>query len=358
MLFEFNPDAETTEYVINSSNYTELTDIKNVWYTFDLLTEEQKSNPIYYGNSKLPDIGGVDTWRAISRLNCTLGGEQEQVLYNNQNIILNFVNDGGGGNSYLIEGEDEDDIQYPVVVQSLFDIDSAGSSSFVYTFDYDEDGEKIYDTIYVYSKLKNVINDEYKIYYNSTDGGATCTFPEATSLLDESTVPLTFSVPSVDSSDEGYILSVYNPNDDMIGAELSLSLNGDLLYPLAETSNFNIAKAGIYFFELPIESNILQSLDLTLTNLIRGNTKSVVVNKLFKYKKPEGISSEDFLKYIDMIGQYDTDKQFNYTYEVPDNISIPNPLDPYSFMNSYHIYNAFTICQFDTKDTTFTISTR
>ena len=50
-----------------------------------------------------------------------------------------------------------------------------------------------------------------------------------------------------------------------------------------------------------------------------------------------------------------TDYKFDYTYIVPDDVRIDNPLDPDSFWSSNHYCSKFTIAQLDLDNSKITI---
>lgn len=88
---------------------------------------------------------------------------------------------------------------------------------------------------------------------------------------------------------------------------------------------------------------------------------SITFSKLFKYTVPnlEEVNDEehdykisDFTAYdiTDLIDtELDTSHIFNYTYVVPEEDIVRNPLVASSFMDTNHIFNPFTICRWDTS---------
>lgn len=366
---EFDPQGTSTSYEISSTYYTELSDIKSIRYTFNNLSEEQKSIAVNYDNV-LSAMSNIDVWRAISILNLSLDAHKEQPLLSDQALILNY---SSKSHSDVIIGEDAEtssEYLYPVVVQSMLDTNPVMSNNITTTIDIDENDNITYNKIYTYSKLKNVIASsptDITVTY-STEGGATIAFPPSVSLSSRS-AELKFAIPSIESNSEGYIISIYNPYDNLGTAVLTASLQIGTgivipLYPIAEKFNNNLAAPGTYFFILPLESQDYENeltLIITLSNLITSEAKLITINKLFKYNKPENLSDSQFANYINLIPQFDVDNEFLYTYEIPESVYIEDPLKPETFLNSHHIYNSFTICQLNTKNTSnksLIISTR
>ena len=62
------------------------------------------------------------------------------------------------------------------------------------------------------------------------------------------------------------------------------------------------------------------------------------------------MSSSDFTTIENKIATLDTDHIFDYAYTVDPDIEISDPLAPESFLDPYHPFNAYTICQMITDD--------
>ena len=58
---------------------------------------------------------------------------------------------------------------------------------------------------------------------------------------------------------------------------------------------------------------------------------------------------------ISKIAQLDPDTMYDYTYQVDPDVKMDNPLDPQSYLNPYHPFNKFTICQFDLANSNFKV---
>ena len=98
--------------------------------------------------------------------------------------------------------------------------------------------------------------------------------------------------------------------------------------------------------------NIDEILDHTLTlNISEYSDKTTIsIVNCYRYTYPEGMSEDYFQKIYALINNLDSEKHsFDYTLEVDEDDNIENPLAAKSFFKSNHIYNKFTICQFDTS---------
>ena len=331
----------STSYNINSNICTELADIESITYSFDGIN-----------TSVLPSMGNIDNWRATSVLTLNLGNGQEGSLYEGQSIKINYVVPNYDNSYYEIITADPGTTK---TIQSKFEVHSEYSSGVIYTSkDEDEDGNKEYNKLYAYEK---VTSSDPSVVYDEADGGAAVIFsPSAT--LDPESISITFNVPDIEDASQGYLLAVYNPNSDLTGATLRVEFTNNssssILYPLGKDLGYNINEEGTYYYELPVEGT--STLTLVLSNLLRSKPKTIVINKLFKYST--SLEADEFDRYVELIPKFDEERKFNYTYSPSKNNMIEDPLDSESFLNPYHIYNKYTICQLDTSKIKYTVSTR
>ena len=65
---------------------------------------------------------------------------------------------------------------------------------------------------------------------------------------------------------------------------------------------------------------------------------------LYKHKREDG---SEFNNHCALVKKLDKDNKFNYTHVIDSNVLIEDPLKSESFLNDSHIYNKFTICQWD-----------
>lgn len=104
------------------------------------------------------------------------------------------------------------------------------------------------------------------------------------------------------------------------------------------------------------------TLTIQCTNTSEG-TCTLFLDKLFKYVVPnievndkgyeyniEHMTMQDIAKRVDELNLATSDAQFDYTYVVPEDKHIENPLHAKSFIDSNHIYNKFTICKWNASN--------
>lgn len=71
-------------------------------------------------------------------------------------------------------------------------------------------------------------------------------------------------------------------------------------------------------------------------------------NKLYNYYVDDSLKEDNMLnRILDLIASMDKQNIFNYTYVIPQDKLITDPLKSTSFLNSLHVYNPYTICQWN-----------
>ena len=91
-----------------------------------------------------------------------------------------------------------------------------------------------------------------------------------------------------------------------------------------------------------------------------GESASLTINPLIKYEPVSDTTGNSIIPFnpastedqpiIDRIIQLDADNIFDYSYQVPADIVIENPLIAKTFLDAQHIYNQYTICEWDLTD--------
>lgn len=123
----------------------------------------------------------------------------------------------------------------------------------------------------------------------------------------------------------------------------------------ASTEEASFTSAGSYYCRVVINN---QRLDYKLV-IVSKDAATIIFNPLHEYNTEGTIFNNPV--YLNQIynktQQLDTNHYFNYTYEVPEEQLIKNPLDATSFFKSAHIYNKNTIAQWRSQsdESTFTI---
>ena len=96
---------------------------------------------------------------------------------------------------------------------------------------------------------------------------------------------------------------------------------------------------------------------LTLTYEFEKKT-SIIFKPVVKYTRY--LEDALFEKLETLIDQYDYDNEFDYTYKVPEEVKISDPLDPKAFLESNHPFNRCTMCKalIDPKNDTILLTNK
>ena len=118
--------------------------------------------------------------------------------------------------------------------------------------------------------------------------------------------------------------------------------------PLA---NNEITSNGVYY--------LLLTGPLTTINIVVPDVKDISTTldrTLYRFDEKPDINARNTLVRNKILSNLkNTDYKFDYTYIVPDDIRIDNPLDPDSFWSSNHYCSKFTIAQLDLDNSKITI---
>lgn len=158
-----------------------------------------------------------------------------------------------------------------------------------------------------------------------------------------------------------YIVPVIIKTESATDIKIGLKTDDGTIYYLrpdsksARTEETSFTSAGSYYCRVIIND---ESLNYKLV-IVSNDAATIIFNPLHEYNT-EGTIFND-TSYLDRIynktQQLDKNHYFNYTYEVPEEQLIENPLDATSFFKSAHIYNKNTIAQWRSQsdESRFTI---
>lgn len=183
----------------------------------------------------------------------------------------------------------------------------------------------------------------YTIYYNSS-----------------SQVAIAFKVPEGE-----YILPLVLTDTAQI---MKVSSAGNDVTDIAEKSLFNVPKT--YYLDLSSDGIKEISLTFTLydgyydsgipTSTTTSFYRNINLKTLFKYVNMPAYIEGDTgnINLINTIKLIDQDNMYDYTYQVPTADSIPDPLSSYSFNDSNHVMNPYTINKIGSIDVVVSSRTR
>lgn len=158
-----------------------------------------------------------------------------------------------------------------------------------------------------------------------------------------------------------YIVPVIIKTESATDIKIGLKTDDGTIYYLrpdsnsANTGEASFTSAGSYYCRVIINN---QRLDYKLV-IVSNDAATIIFNPLHEYNTDGTIFNDtDYLDRIyNKTQQLDKNHYFNYTYEVPEEQLIENPLDATSFFKSAHIYNKNTIAQWRSQsdESRFTI---
>ena len=340
-----NNDDETFDITFNSDTVRDLSNY-SIYYAPTL-------SP---GDNDYIQLPGIDTsdsnkgnWSCRSSLFIDSGPGKEQILLNNQSIA---VFEKSSNIPTIVSGSDyitENPSNYPVVIQFSLPINTQSMSGDIYITSIDSAGNTIYNDLYLYSKYTNTDSVKY-----STFGGASIYFNPTVGVSQQ--VSFTFEAPEVDEY-SGYLLPLYNPyTEDTMS--LTVTLNGVTVTDFA-SGNSQFKNSGTYYLNLGRLNSSPST--ILITGQFNSNEKKVFsLSHLYKYSISKNILDEDKYSIYDYLIKniFDKNHIYNYTYNVPSENLIEDPLSPESFFNTNHIFNKFTIPQADLSNFIITVPSR
>ena len=118
--------------------------------------------------------------------------------------------------------------------------------------------------------------------------------------------------------------------------------------PLA---NNEITSDGVYYLLL---TGPLSTITISIPNV--SDISTTLDRTLYRFDEKPDITARNTLVRNKILSNLtNTDYKFDYTYIVPDDVRIDNPLDPDSFWSSNHYCSKFTIAQLDLDNSKITI---
>lgn len=121
------------------------------------------------------------------------------------------------------------------------------------------------------------------------------------------------------------------------------------LKTIADTDNYNTA--GVHYLHVEIKNNpdVINKCTLVIESISKDIAPiTIKLKPLFKYlPSVDDVELKSIVALID--GKLDFAKEFDYTYVVPEDEVIENPLESITFLDANHVFNKFTMCKWDTE---------
>ena len=328
--------------VVVTYTYTEQTttpaDLTLQGFTISYLSPET-TGWVYLPQMELQNSSGnVVSWNAQSLLNFKIGPDVEQVLLTNQTVKFQLAG-ASDFSEYVSTGADKgSDNFYQTALIGSLSIDSDGSSDKLPTYLIDGEGNRKNLDLLVYEKQLSTDSIVYsesdvKIKMGTGTSGRTAT--------------INFILPK-----GTYIIPFSNTNVFADSDSLTIQFDGTTLTSL-NSSQTDLKEQRTYYLTFEVtDDRISSNHQLTVSRTLSNEEITITLQNPFLYTHTDDINDEYFERILLLIPRLDKDNVFNYTYQVNDDELIIDPLDAASFLNPNHIFNKFTICQFDASDNT------
>ena len=283
-----------------------------------------------------PLVGG-DGWDGRSVLNIACSPSMPQKLLGEQSFTYSTFDVDTGEIDYNVDTITGSDVS-PVYILSDYPYDMDGGVN-VDVSRQNSNGEYSYMSIYSYGATTS---SDSRIKYNS-DGTIDINLGQSPDNVKE----LEFNIPA-----GNYIIPLSHSNTSLTSLTVKLSVDKGStytsVYPIYGGSG-EYKNSGMYYLLMTIPQSTVQCF-LKVTSAGSDASYPISIGKLLKFEKPESMSDGTFEAVLQRVFYLDTDNKYDYTYEVPDDNLIEDPLSSESFLNKNHIFNKFTICQIDTKN--------
>ena len=313
VIYTFGKGTKVTATVTNPVN-NDLKDCSNLKY----------QNP----SEAEQELRGTE-WQIRSRLNINATPSSPQVLGTNQNLKIHYTSTTGTSttNPITITGK-----------SILFNenVQLAGGTD-IDTSVLDLEGNVNYSlNALVFEDKTSAL--EFKLPYTNKTG-TVYTADYQLTLKDNKTALIKLYVSGASSTNKVTVTKTGNGNIK------------DYTTNTAGAARIEITSSGVYYLLL---TGPLSTITVSIPNVTGIST--TLDRTLYKFDEKPAIKARNTLVRNKIQSNLkNTDYKFDYTYIVPDDVRIDNPLDPDSFWSSNHYCSKFTIAQLDLDNSKITI---
>ena len=147
-----------------------------------------------------------------------------------------------------------------------------------------------------------------------------------------------------------YVVPLTNPTNGVFGVgevSATVTIDGASSSVVDIFNGSDFSGYGTYYLKL--HSDGTHSITLTIEETATLTSSYILtLGQLYKYTDNGNFDSPIALQaMIDKVTSLDSAHKFDYTYKIPVDSLIENPLDGESFTNEHHPYNKYTICEID-----------
>lgn len=315
VIYTFGKGTKVTATVTNPVN-NNLKDCSNLKY----------QNP---GEAE-QELKGTE-WQIRSRLNINATPSSPQILGTNQTITLNWK-PTAGNDLGKAEIKTDKSILFNENVQL------AGGAG-IDTSVLDLEGNVNYSlNALVFDDKTSAL--EFKLPYTNEAGTVYTTAKYQLTLKDSKTALIKLYVSGASSS---YKVTVGRGDSDSGSIK---DYTKDYTTDQDFSTDIEITSSGVYYLLL---TGPLSTIKISIPN--KKGISTTLDRTLYRFdKEPDSNVKNKILSNLENTGY-----RFDYTYIVPDDVKIDNPLDPDSFWSSNHYCSKFTIAQLDLDKSKITI---
>lgn len=276
-------------------------------------------------------------WQIRSRLNINATPSSPQILGTNQTITLNWKKTADSDPGTVTIPTEANPSSNSILFNE--NVQLAGGTD-IDTSVLDLEGNVNYSlNALVFEDKTSAL--EFKLPYTSETGAVYTTAEYQLTLEDSKTALIKLYVSGANSTDK---ITVTKAADDSGSIQ-------DYITGQDFSENNKITSSGVYYLLL---TGPLSTITISIPNVTGIST--TLDRTLYKFDEKPAIKARNTLVRNKIQSNLkNTDYKFDYTYIVPDDVRIDNPLDPDSFWSSNHYCSKFTIAQLDLDNSKITI---
>ena len=285
------------------------------------------------------ELGNLEGWSIYSVLNLNISPETPQELLDGHSVILTDTS----GINYTYSGNSNN----ATYIQSSSSIAREGGEHL------DVSQYDIYTEKTEYPEFIGYTQSDMSEQSVSIDNFNCIINFEGDSSGDRIEKDFEFSMPEGE-----YIIPVLINSSNITNLKIELQGTGASIQLLNNIPNSNLRNtiyitspnAGSWhYIKLSVKETQVDGLKLfvSINNPGEGIIKKVKFGGLSQRiaRTYESYNGDFETAVLDRINNLDTEGRFDYSYEIPDEDYIEDPLLPLSFLNAKHIFNKFTICK-------------
>lgn len=340
-------------------NWTVLITDEGTTFSNDLSYKDFKISYRLDGTDQFNDIPDLNLgsdlgWQGKSLLGLNISRTSYQRLLDNQTVIVTKLDETKikiTGAAYNNTSQSPNIHHfYPVTLLADKDLYTTGASE-ISTISYNNYYDISYLSLYVFAQEQTRSGSSGNVVYSTN--GCVIPIPKGQNKSAANNA-IQFTLP-----EGNYIVPTFLPHYDGIYFKVGIltEIGGTItwLAPIYDSSMKVFEGGKLYPLVISMGSGYTNyQLRIQLYSNSAGTTAvNAPIDMTSQFFNPlRYIPTDELARNVALVKMFDDNDIFNYTYEVPDDILIKDPLEAKQFLNSNHIYKKFTICQLDTSSNT------